>query len=334
MSHQTRNRLAAVLVLTLLVTLVLGACQKEPEKLTVYTCKEQEEVTEYIPIAEEAIGSEIEVLRLSTGDLMARLLAEKENPQADVVYACSASNMMILEAEGMAEPYAPEGLDDILPAFRSEEDPPTWVGVDAYINAICFNTEMGEQLGLPQPTTWEDLLDPVYEGQIVMPDPASSGTGYMFVSAVLQGMGGWDYLEALDKNMAQYTTSGSKPCKMAAAGEYAIGLSFAFVGARLKKEGAPLEFVVPEQTGYEIEVSILMKGTDNPKAAKAFLDWAISDEAMNLYSKYFAVFAKPGIPAPEGMPADAVDRLFPVNFKWSAENRASILEEWTEKFAR
>lgn len=234
----------------------------------------------------------------------------------------------------MLEPYAPQGLDDILPAFRSEKDPPTWVGVDAYINAICFNTEMGKDLGLPQPTSWEDLLDPAFEGQIVMPDPNSSGTGYMFVSAAVQGMGGWDYLEALDKNMAQYTKSGSKPCKMAAAGEFAVGISFAFVGARLKKEGAPIEFVVPGQTGFEMEVNALMKGTDNPKAAKAFLDWAISDEAMNLYAKYFAVFSKPGIPGPEGMPSDAADRLFPMDFKSMAEDRESVLEEWSNRFAR
>jgi len=303
-------------------------------KLTVYSAKEQEELTEYMPVAEETLGFEIEYLRLSTGDLTARLLAEKDNPIADVVFGTAASSMMIFDGEGMLEPYAPEGLEEILPAFRDAADPPTWVGVDAYINAICFNTIMGEELGLPQPTTWEDLLDPVYEGQIVMPDPTSSGTGYMFVSAVVQGMGGWDYLEALDKNMAMYTKSGSKPCKMAAAGEFAIGISFAFVGARLKSEGAPIEFVVPSPTGYQVEANGLLKGCNNPEAAKLFLDWAISDEAMNLYAKYFAVLAKPGFPAPEGLPEDAADRLWPMDFAAMAEDRDSILEEWSEKFTR
>jgi iron(III) transport system substrate-binding protein len=211
------------------------------------------------------------------------------------------------------------------------------VGVDAYLTAFCFNTEVAAQHNLPKPTSWEDLLDPVYEGHIVMPNPASSGTGFMFVSSVLQGLGedeGWEYLSALDENMAIYTKSGSKPCKMAGAGEYAIGISFAFVAARLQREGAPLEFVLPaEGSGYEIEANALMKGANNPEGAKRFLDWAIDDEAMNLYAKYFAVVAKPGFPAPEGMPADTADRLFPMSFQWSSDNRDPLLEKWSGMFA-
>ncbi|MFO7740729.1 MAG: extracellular solute-binding protein [Anaerolineae bacterium] len=332
MSGHNGRRLALVLIVALLVIPALAGCSQGSDKITVYTAKEQEEVAEFIPAAEEATGLEIEVLRLSTGDLTARLLAEKDNPQTDAIWGTAASSMMIFDNEGMLEPYAPEGVEEILPRFKSPKDPPTWVGVDAYINAICFNTDLGEQLGLPQPMTWEDLLDPVYEGQIVMPDPSASGTGYMFVSAAVQGMGGWEYLEALDENMAMYTKSGSKPCKMAGAGEYAVGLSFAFVGAGLKEDGAPIEFVVPNPTGYEVEANALMKGAKNPEAAKKFLDWAISDEAMNLYAKYFAVLAKPGFPAPAGMPADAVDRLYPVDFGVMASDRDSVLSEWTARF--
>lgn len=332
MVRQNRHRLAWLLIISLLVIPVLGGCQQQSGKITVYTAKEQEEVTEFIPVAEEATGLEIEVLRLSTGDLTARILAEKDNPQADVIWGTAASSMMIFDNEGMLEPYAPEGVEEILPSFRSPKDPPTWVGVDAYINAICFNTELGEQLGLPQPTSWEDLLDPVYKGHIVMPDPNASGTGYMFVSACVQGMADWDYLEALDENMALYTKSGSKPCKMAGAGEYAVGLSFAFVGAGLKKDGAPIEFVVPDPTGYQVEANGLVKGTDNPAAAKKFLDWAISDEAMNLYAKYFAVLGRPGFPSPEGMPADAADRLYSMDFNAMATERDTVLGEWTSRF--
>lgn len=332
MVYHNQRRLALLLFVALLVALLLGGCGQE-QKLTVYTAKEQEEVIEFIPIAEEALGFEIDVLRLSTGDLTARLLAEKDNPQADVIWGTAASSMMIFDSEGMLEPYAPEGLEDILPGFRSADDPPTWVGVDAYINAICFNTIMGEELGLPQPTSWEDLLDPIYEGHIVMPDPSASGTGYMFVSAVLQGMAdGWNYLDALDENMAQYTKSGSAPCKMAAAGEFPIGISFAFVGVGLKADGAPIEFAVPNPTGLEIEANGLMKGANNADAAKKFLDWAISDEAMDLYGQYFAVLSRPGWPSPAGMPPDAADRLFPVDFSLMAADRDSVLREWTSRY--
>ena len=83
---------------------------------------------------------------------------------------------------------------------------------------------------------------------------------------------------------------------------------------------------------YKRQANGLVKGTDNPEGAKKFLDWAISDEAMNLYAKYFGVLARPGFPVPEGMPPDVADRLFPMDFKAMAEDRDKVLEEWTQRF--
>lgn len=329
----------ALISLAVVLSMVLGGCGgPKVTKVVIYTAKENEEVEEFIPVAQQAMPDfELEVLRLSTGDLTARLLAEKDNPQADLIWGTAATSMIIFKNEGMLEPYSPEGLGDIQAGFRDPDDPPSWVGVDAYLTAFCFNTEIAAEYNLPMPTSWQDLLDPVYEGHMVMPNPASSGTGFMFVSSVLQGLGeddGWAYLDELDKNMAIYTKSGSKPCKMAGAGEFAIGISFAFVGARLKREGAPLEFVLPsEGAGFEVEANALMKGANNPEGAKKFLDWAISDEALKLYAQYFAVVSKPGYPVPEGMPADTANRLFDMDFQWSSDNRDALLEEWSTRFA-
>lgn len=335
-----KKALLSLMAFVLVLSLALVSCAPKAEntKVVIYTAKENEEIEEFIPIAEAALPDlELEVLRLSTGDLTARLLAEKDNPQADLIWGTAATSMIIFKNEGMLDPYAPKGLENLQASLVDTDSPPYWVGVDAYLTAFCVNTELAEQFGLPMPTSWEDLLDPVYEGHLVMPDPASSGTGFMFVSSVLQGLGedaGWDYLSGLDKNMAIYTKSGSKPCKMAGAGEFPIGISFAFVAARLQKDGAPLEYSLPsEGAGFEVEANGLMKGAKNPEGAKRFLDWAISDEAMGLYAKYFAVVAKPGFPIPEGMPADTPDRLFPMNFQWSSDNRDAILEEWTTLFA-
>ena len=350
------RKIYVIFALAMILTLVLGACgggQAEKEEIVIYTAKENEEIEEYLPVAEAALPDlQLEVLRLSTGDLTARLLAEKDNPQADVIWGVAATSMMIFDEEGMLVPYKPEGAneilpqlelpvgylqDEILPQFKDSADPPTWVGDDAYVTAFCVNTALAEEYGLPIPESWEDLLDPVYEGYLVMPNPASSGTGFMFVSSVLQGLGedaGWDYLAELDKNMAIYTKSGSKPCKMAGAGEYPIGISFEFVAANQIEAGAPLVLVLPKEgSGYEMEVNGLVKGTDNEEGAKQFLDWAISNEAMEMYASYFGVLAKPGFPVPEGIPADIADRLFPMDFQWSSENRDAILEQWTNNFA-
>jgi iron(III) transport system substrate-binding protein len=335
-----KSRLFLVLALTIIFSILLGACSRDPipTKLVIYTAKENDEIEKYMPIAQAAMPDvQLEILRLSTGDLTARLLAEKDNPQADVIYGTAATSMMIFQEEGMLEPYAPKGVETILPQFKDANDPPYWVGVDAYVTAFCVNTALAQEKNLPIPQSWEDLLNPVYQGQIVMPSPASSGTGFMFVSSVLQGLGeneGWEYLKELDKNMAIYTKSGSAPCKMAGAGEYTIGISFEFVAAQQIAAGAPLALVLPaEGSGYEMEVSAIVKGTKKEEAAKQFLDWAISDEAMGLYAEYFGVLAKPGFPAPEGIPADIADRLFPMNFAWSSENRADIVASWSNDFS-
>ena len=340
LSYRLKKRFLFLLALAMILALLVSACGKdEKAKVVIYTAKEPEEIEDYIQgMAEKTLKDiELEVLRLSTGDLTARLLAEKDNPQADVIWGTAATSMIILDNEGMLEPYAPKGVEEILGQFKDPANPPAWVGVDAYLTAFCVNKEKANEFGLDIPQSWADLLDPQYEGHLVMPNPASSGTGFMFVSSVLQGMGeeaGWKYLAELDKNMAIYTKSGSKPCKMAGAGEYAIGISFAFKAADLIADGAPLEMVLPaEGAGYEVEANALLKGSDVSDAAKKFLDWAISDEAMEGYAKRFGVVARPGFPVPEGMPADTADRLFNMNFQWSSDNRDRILEQWGNNFA-
>ena len=129
---------------------------------------------------------EIKWVRDSTGVITAKLLAEKANPQADVVWGLSATSLMVLRLEGMLQPYAPKGLEKLDAVFRDRENPPTWVGMDAYVAVICFNTVEAQKKNLPKPTSWKDLTKPVYKGTIVMPNPASSGTGFLQVSAWLR----------------------------------------------------------------------------------------------------------------------------------------------------
>ena len=232
----------------------------------------------------------------------------------------------------------PKGLERVQPLFRDKSATPAWVGIDIYMSAFCFNTEVGKKKNLPKPESWADLIKPVYKGEIVMPNPASSGTGYLSVASILQRMKepeGWKYLDALDKNMAEYTKSGSKPCKDAAAGERAVGVSFEYVAMKMKKDGAPVEMVLPKEgSGYEIEANGLTKKGKGNTAAKQFLDWAISDEAMALYAKYFAAVAVAGFPTPEGLPKDVSKVVYPNDFEWSAKNRDRILAEWAKRYQK
>src|SRR5215813_4344169 len=201
--------------------------------LKVYTALEEEQLPPYKEAFEKANPDiEIEWQRDSTGVITARLLAEKDNRQADVVWGLAATSLMLLDKQGMLEAYKPKGFDQIKEQYKdTRAEGPTWVGMDAWASAICFNTAEGEKLGIKAPTSWADLLKPEYQGHIVMPNPGSSGTGFLTVSSWLQSMGdkgGWDYMDKLHQNINTYLHSGSKPCKDAAAGEYVIGISFAY----------------------------------------------------------------------------------------------------------
>jgi iron(III) transport system substrate-binding protein len=324
--------------LLVLMLLLAGPAQAK-EIVVVYTALEPEQITDYMKAVNKTLPNlEVKMLRLSTGDISARFMAEKDNMQADVIWGVGATNMMVFKNAGLLEPYTPKGLERIQPLFRDKANPPAWVGIDIYMSAFCFNTEVAKRKNLPKPESWADLAKPVYKGELVMPNPASSGTGYLSVASILQRMKepeGWQYLDALDKNMAEYTKSGSKPCKDAAAGERAIGVSFEYVAAKMKKDGAPVEMVLPKEgSGYEMEANALTRKGKANAAARQFLDWAISSEAMGLYAKYFAAVAVAGFPVPEGLPTDISKVVYPNDFDWSSKNRDRILAEWAKRYQK
>jgi iron(III) transport system substrate-binding protein len=343
MAHRALIKLgAAVLVWVAIVAAVIGLAattvRAAKATLTVYTALEADDLKKYAArFNEDHPDIEIKWVRDSTGVITAKLLAEKANPQADVVWGVSATSLMVLKLEGMLIPYAPKGVEKLDAAFRDRDNPPSWVGMDAYIAAICFNTVEAQKKNLPRPTSWRDLTKPVYKGAIAMPNPASSGTGFLQVSAWLQGFGeaeGWKYMDALHQNMGVYTHSGSKPCTMAGAGEYPVGISFEFRAARVKKQGAPIDIIFPsEKSGWDMETTGIVKGTKNLDAVKTLVDWSVSEKAMKLYSEGFAVVAISRLSQPvEHLPGNMLDHMIKNDFEWAAKNRKAILDKWQERY--
>jgi iron(III) transport system substrate-binding protein len=308
------------------------------ETLTVYTAVEAEDLKKYAKrFNEDNPDIKIKWVRDSTGIVTAKLLAEKNNPKADVVWGLAGTSLMLLGKEGMLVPYAPKGLDKLDPKFRDSANPPSWTGMDAWVAAVCYNTVEGKKNNVPQPASWKDLLKPVYKGHVIMPNPNSSGTGFLDVSSWLQMFGekgGWAYMDALHKNISRYTHSGSKPCKLAAAGETTIGISFAFRGAKSKAKGAPLEIVIPsEGIGWEMEATAIIKGTKKMAAAKKLVDWTISRKAMEMYNEAYAVVGIPGIAKPvKYFPKETLERMIKNDFAWAAANRKTILAEWQKRY--
>jgi len=337
MPHTPRIRFAVAAVALAVAALVAGTAGAK-STLTVYTAIEADDLKKYAArFNEDHPDIEIKWVRDSTGVVTAKLLAEKANPQADVIWGLAATSLLVLKPEGMLLPYAPKGVEKLDPSFRDKENPPAWVGMDAWVAAICFNTAEAAKKNLPKPTSWKDLTKPVYKGQVVMPNPASSGTGFLDVSSWLQIMGeteGWKYMDALHQNIGVYTHSGSKPCTMAGAGEYPVGISFEFRAARVKKQGAPIEIVFPaEKSGWDMETTAIVKGTKNLDAVKTLVDWSVSEKAMKLYSEGYAIVAIPKLSQPiENLPGNMLDHMIKNDFEWAAKNRKAILDKWQERY--
>jgi iron(III) transport system substrate-binding protein len=322
----------------LFATLATGAWAQKTE-LLVYTALETDQLKAYTESFQKTNPNiDLKFVRDSTGVITAKILAEKANPQADAILGVAASSMEIFEAEGMLSPYSPVGFNKLNPKFSDTNRPPMWVGQDVFAAVVCYNTVEGAKKGIPKPETWADLTKPIYKGQITMPNPASSGTGFFDVSAWLQTMGesgGWKYMDALHDNIAQYTHSGSKPCRQAGAGEFVVGISFDFRGNDVKAKGAPVELVFPKEgLGWDLEAAAIVKGTKKMDAAKKLIDWVATKEANEAYSKNFAIVAHPEVkPVLAHIPADLESRLIKNDFGYAAKNRDKILAEWNKRYA-
>jgi iron(III) transport system substrate-binding protein len=311
----------------------------EKTVLNVYTALETDQLKAYQESFNK-INPDIEIkwTRDSTGIITAKLLAEKNKPVADAIMGVAVSSMVVFERENMLQPYAPANLKAINPRFRAATNPPTWVGMDVWGAAICYNVAEMQKLGLPRIESWKDLLKPEFKGKVVMPNPNSSGTGFLDVTAWLQifgEKGGWDYMDKLHENVAVYTHSGSKPCVMAGAGEFPVGISFEYRANTVRAKGAPIDIIFPKEgLGWDIEATAIVKGTPNFDSAKKLADWTSSLEANQLYAKNFAVVAIPGIATRlKYVPNDYEQRLVKNDFAWMGKNRDAILTEWQKRYS-
>ncbi|PTM52910.1 putative 2-aminoethylphosphonate ABC transporter substrate-binding protein [Phreatobacter oligotrophus] len=333
-----RGWLAAIAVS--LVAAAAPAAAQQRTLVTLYSAVE----TDQLSVLKQAIETdmpdiEVRWVRDSTGVITARVLAERATPRADMILGLAATSLLLFAEQDLLEPYRPAGVDQLKPAFQDRSAAYRWTGMDAYVAAICFNRDEARKVGAPAINRWSDLLHPSLRQRIVMPHPASSGTGFLLVSGWIQMMGeeaAWRFMEQLHESIALYTHSGSAPCVQAGRGERVVGLSFDMRGARERTNGAPIDVVVPEDgAGWEMEAFALMRNRPPAQAAAArrIADWAASKRANELYAQFYAVVAHRDVAnKPANYPPFAEARMLRSDFSWMAQNRDRILSEWSRRF--
>jgi iron(III) transport system substrate-binding protein len=273
--------------------LILYACLFDPDKLQVI-----------FETFEQLHGVKVTCLDMSSGEALERIRAESENPQGDVLFGTTNLSHVNLAAEELTMPYKGEGWSQ-LPEGPLKDPEGRWTGFDYGVIGFACSPERLEELGAECPSSWEDLLDPVYQGEIVIASPAASGTSYTVLSGLAQLMGedgAFEYYKEFDKNVAQYTESGSAPGRLASQGEFAVGISFAHDIQVQQDKGLPVIISFPEEgTPFEIGGISILEGAKNEAAAKAWVDYVFS-RAFQRYHNDVAhrIPVVPGVELSEG----------------------------------
>jgi iron(III) transport system substrate-binding protein len=318
------------LALPLVALLMLTACDGGDDTLTNYTHNDENEMQGFVAAAEEATGLSIEFLRMSSGEALSRIRAEAPDVGADMMWGMTHSGAIELQEAGLLTAYDSPEWADVPEDFKDPDG--HWYGWSYWFNILGVNTELVEELGLDVPQSWEDLLDPQYEGEIVMPDPRESGTAYLIVATLMQIMGedaAWEYLEALDANVGEYDQSGTAPAEKAARGEYAIAITWDQAVFDRIDEGFPMEAVIPsEGVGFDLDVAFIFESAENPEAAQRLIDWLGTEEGMRIAAEERALVTRPGI---EGT-IDFEPNFIDYDAFWAAEHNDRLIEAWIERF--
>lgn len=272
------------------LVLALAAARAEARELVIYNASDS--VNTPLVEAFRRLHPDIQVRFVSgsTGPITERAIAERERPQADVVYLVNNLALEQLKTAGVFEPYRPRGAT-IAEQFREPDD--FYVMHFATTMCMLVNTRRLAERRLPMPVAWEDLIRPAYRGEISLPSPLRSGTGVAILTTFADAFG-WNFIENLHANVRQYSDGGSGGAELAANGEVTIGLTFDTTCHAQKSAGRPVEIVYGRITPNVMEGGGLVAGARNRAEAELFLDFLASEAAARVLTNLVGATAVPG----------------------------------------
>jgi len=304
-----KKLLLSLIIAAMVVAPVFAGGSQEPvgeksyKTLHMYTALDTEEAQYYIDAFQKETGIKVEFVRMSAGEVLARIEAEKANPQGSVWFGGSNTSHINAASKNLLTPYIPK-IDFELPSnFHAADN--SWNGF--YTGAIGFvsNKDFLAKNGLEAPQSWEDLLNPVYKTQIEMAYPYTSGTAYTTWATRIQMLGldkALDWWEKFDVNIHQYTKSGSASIARAGLAECAVGIGFSHdIMAKGIAKGYPVVLSFPKEgTGYEVGAVSMINGAKETEEAAMFIDWCFTVDAQNMFKKYYRLPVNPAAEIAEG----------------------------------
>jgi iron(III) transport system substrate-binding protein len=327
-------------VLAALALVVLGSAGPAPaqDTLVVYSSVDEENAKKLLDTFSKATGIKVRFTFLSSGPAVARIEAEKNNPQADLWFGAPSENHVALKEKGLSQAYVSPNAKELAAKFKDPEG--YWTSF--YMNPLGFasNLNVLKQKGAEAPTSWADLLKPEFKAQVQTPSPQTSGTGYNMVAALVLIMGedkAFDYLKKLHPSIQTYTQSGTAPSKAAAIGQAAVGIQFTPAFLQLMGEGYPLKVTFPKEgVGFEAPAISILKGAPHLETAKKLVDWFITVPGQNALTEaktyFFPVHAMAKLM--EGLPA--FDQIPTINYDavWAGKEKKRLVDRWINEVLR
>ncbi len=328
---------AALLILAVL----LAGCSSQsgaPAKsqtINIYTIWPEKYSTPVFEAFTKDTGVKVNFIRLSSGEALARVIAEKNNPQVDVLFGGPADTFAAGVKEGVFEPYAPKGGEKIPAKYKDPAN--NWIGVAVNPVSFMFNAKFLKDNNIPAPTSWNDLLNPAFDKKLQMADARTSGTAISRILSLNYIMGedaSFEYQKKLHKNVQMYTKSGAGGALPIANGQAAGGVFFLVDTLEIKQQGHDVVISYPKEgVAFAVEAMAMIKGAKQPELAKKFLDWAAGENMQQLYEKHKINFipTNPSVKVTEPALDMSKVKLIEVDILKAGQERKRLVDRWVNE---
>lgn len=309
------RRLACLLLLLLAPCCALAIGPEEAMRLTVYT-SHKEEV--YQPIVEEferRTGVWVRVVQGGTTELLSRIAAEADAPQADVMFGGGVESLLAYE-----DCFAPCDVprDGVLPDCRF--DAHRFVAFSRLPLVIVYNPRLVTQ----PPAGWADLLDASLCGQAAFADPGVSGSSYTALATIAQTLGE-DAVLALADNVRGHELGASGAALSAVAGgDMRVGVTLYETAKKRMLAGEHIAVVWPaEGTSAVPDGAAIVAGCAHEENARAFLSFILSEDVQRrVQTEYARESVLASLAEADGYARCGYD------IEWAAAQQQALLTRW------
>jgi iron(III) transport system substrate-binding protein len=307
-----------------------AAAQDVKGKLVLYTSQPERDASQTVAAFKRVHpGVDVEVFRSGTTEVMGKLAAEfaAGQPRPDVLLIADASAMEALKKDGRLMAYPPANVDGLAPGSWDADK--TYFGSKLITTGIAVNTSAKSR-----PASWADLAKPEYKGQIAMPSPLYSGAAAIMLGTMTARPDlGWTYYEKLKAGDAVAVRGNGAVLNAVANGEKSYGVLVDFMAFNAKAKGSPVDFVFPaEGLPAVTEPVAILKTSQNAAAARAFVDFILSDDGQKLAVSMGYIPARASVGMPSWYPAGAKINLMPTDIAKVVQSNGANLKRFAELF--